>query len=242
MRIGRQYGFTQRYTRGFTNGFTLVELLVVIGIIGLLLGILLPAMNRIRSESRSIKCKAQLRDIGLMYNMYLNENKQRVPRVNPLPSFLPALVNAPALTEVLEPYYRKGSVVIDPSIPSYKRGTDVFRCPDDRIINNSADTEAPTPEQISLTGGPFTTYFEREGSSYTYNVFFNAFAAVDEKTGINKTWIDAINDVQRVRNTTADRVQLLSDFDPFHDKPGSVRSRNYLYADFSVDVRRNRNN
>ena len=73
------------------RGFTLVELLVVIGVIAVLIGILVPVLGKARISSKRTACQAQLRDIGNLFQMYLNENKQRVPRVNPTPS-VPGLV------------------------------------------------------------------------------------------------------------------------------------------------------
>jgi prepilin-type N-terminal cleavage/methylation domain-containing protein/prepilin-type processing-associated H-X9-DG protein len=57
------------------SGFTLVELLVVIGIIALLISMLLPATTRVRAQAMSLKCKAQMRDIGMQLRMYSEEYK-----------------------------------------------------------------------------------------------------------------------------------------------------------------------
>ena len=51
-------------------GFTLVELLVVIGIIALLIAMLMPALTRVRQQAISLKCKAQMRDVGMSLRMY----------------------------------------------------------------------------------------------------------------------------------------------------------------------------
>ena len=125
------------------SGFTLVELLVVVGIIALLIGILLPTLNKARTASRRVACRAQLADIGRLFQMYLNDSKGRLPWINPTPSLQPPLDGKPA-AEVLG---------------TYTKGQNAgWRCPSDQITR-----------LVSGTPGGFETYFEREGISYLYS-------------------------------------------------------------------------
>jgi prepilin-type N-terminal cleavage/methylation domain-containing protein/prepilin-type processing-associated H-X9-DG protein len=56
------------------SGFTLVELLVVIAIIALLLSILMPSLSKARDQARMVVCKSNLKQFGLCYAMYVDQN------------------------------------------------------------------------------------------------------------------------------------------------------------------------
>ncbi|MCC7290623.1 MAG: prepilin-type N-terminal cleavage/methylation domain-containing protein [Phycisphaerales bacterium] len=60
------------------RGFTLIELLVVIAIIGLLISILLPSLQAARRTSRTLRCGTNLRQIGIGWTIYADENHGHV--------------------------------------------------------------------------------------------------------------------------------------------------------------------
>jgi len=78
------------------SGFTLIELLVVIGIIALLIAVLLPALNKVRQSAQAVVCTSNIRQIGLGFMMYAQDNKGYLPQTG-YPSDL-TLVNPAGVT------------------------------------------------------------------------------------------------------------------------------------------------
>jgi prepilin-type N-terminal cleavage/methylation domain-containing protein len=60
------------------RGFTLIELLVVIAIIAILMAILMPTLNRAREQGRRAACLNSLRQLGLAWTMYADENDDKL--------------------------------------------------------------------------------------------------------------------------------------------------------------------
>jgi len=97
------------------DGFTLVELLVVISVIGLLMGILIPAMGKARAAANRTYCMSNLRQIGVAFRAYLDDNRDIFPLCCAEPWDITNTTDPlylPPITKVLGPILKEPKVFI----------------------------------------------------------------------------------------------------------------------------------
>ena len=103
----------------FLKGFTLIELLVVISIITLLMGISLPALQMARKAANKTKCASNLKNIGIIWAIYTDQNPDNLPDAVSLPT-APIISSEMTIMKSLAPYMNSDSVGI-------------YQCPQDDL-------------------------------------------------------------------------------------------------------------
>ncbi|MCD4826060.1 MAG: DUF1559 domain-containing protein [Phycisphaerae bacterium] len=140
---------TGRIATRQSRAFTLIELLVVIAIIALLASILMPSLQRSRELARRVLCKSQLKQIGMAFCMYANDNKKYLP-----PSYVNGATNwIVALGNLYLGFGREGSSLCG----FVDANQTVFSCPS-HLIKHPESVNKKTYGMNMFAGTKNSTY------------------------------------------------------------------------------------
>lgn len=108
-------------------GFTLIELLVVIAVIAILAALLFPVFGNAKERARQARCLNNLKQLGLAFHQYMDDNSGRMPSVSILEGLYdPGNIDWCGTESVGGPLYVERG-----SLWSYARTRDVYLCPTD---------------------------------------------------------------------------------------------------------------
>ncbi len=194
------------------KGFTLIELLAVIAIIAVLIGILIPTLGSARESARRIACLANLSQIGIGTQLYMDtESKGVLPVVRPFHSGEPGGGSDPSLLDVLSQY-------LDTPVPRRPSPDENFVLGKNSCYRCPSDAGGAEPPLWASTG---TSYEYYPGQIMTFVEL--AFAA--ESPQLER----AVTRAFELRAEAGTPVPLLSCGDDWHVLRVGGATRNAVY-------------
>ena len=190
------------------HAFTLIELLVVISIIAILASLVLPALARAKAKGYNAVCVNNLRQLGIATRLYADDNNNRLPSAEILP------------TEPIDPQKPLARICdvlasnIGRTAGTNTNAVSVFRCPSDRL-------------------GLFAT----EGSSYEWDADLNGHRIDETKTAhmflVWQTDGGPTQSTNIVLRFPPETTPFLLDYEEFHPRPPKL-GKNVVFMDGHV--------
>jgi prepilin-type N-terminal cleavage/methylation domain-containing protein len=150
--IGRREG-PRHVKQKSPVAFTLIELLVVISIVAMLMAILLPALQRVRKQSRAVVCQSNLRQWSVVFSMYVNDYSGVLPYHFPM-----------GASDHVWPHATRSY---------YSDSNNVLLCPSARRIRIRPDN----PFTISDVNDPMLRIVGRKSAAWEYRFDFGPWKA-----------------------------------------------------------------
>ena len=201
------YPLTETNRRA-VRAFTLVELLVAIAIIAILAGLLLPAMSRSKAKGYNAACINNLRQLAIATRVYADDNDERLPSAEILPTQPIDPVNPlPRICDVLASYVGR-------TAGTNTSSTTVFKCLADKMGR-----------------------FAAEGSSYEWNAELNGHRIDETRTDSAFLLLQPGNLAGGITNFVLtfppETTPLFLDYDDFHPRPPKP-GKNVVFMDGHV--------
>jgi len=140
------------------RGFTLIEMMIVVTIIAILAALMFPVFSHTREKARSVRCMANLRQLGQAIMMYAQDWDDGYPfGVDPADKFAPQIWYQFPRFQRLLPWLPLLPQVLNP----YVRSAEVWHCPSDTGYDYLDDTNIRLPARPTAFGKFGMSYFYR---------------------------------------------------------------------------------
>ena len=136
------------------NAFTLIELLVVIAIIAILAAMILPALSRAKQKGQRSACLSNLRQIGISFALYLDDQQNRFMDRRDLKSSLPGGYKPWGTWPASDPRGGWAALILN----DYGANYNLWACP--AAVSSSVGNALQSTQAVSMaTNAAITRYW-----------------------------------------------------------------------------------